>query len=580
VIQSESEIRDGMQIDWDAPIEMDDGVVMRADIFRPLEDSKFPAILSYGPYGKWFHFGDYFVDQWTRMCDEHPDVPGGSTNKYQSFEVADPEKFVPDGYAVIRVDSRGTGRSPGFLDPWSAREAKDLCICIEWAGEQPWCNGKVGLNGISYLAMNQWQVAALQPSHLAAMCVWEGAADYYRDMCRHGGIFSTFSKVWYDPFVVVLQNGLGTQGFRSSMTGGWVSGPETLPEEKLRSNRRDWHMDCGNHVLASDEFWTSRLPDFSKIKTPLLSAANWGGQGLHLRGNVEGFLESASEQKWLEFHGREHWTEFYTDYGVNLQKKFFGYFLKGEDTGWGSQPRVQMQVRHPEGKFLKRSENEWPLARTQWTRFYLDPVNCTLSPEPIREDADITYRGFSDGVSFITSPLTNETEITGPIAAKLFVSSSTEDVDLFVVVRVFAPDFREVTFQGHTDPHTTIAQGWLRASHRKLDMERSLEYRPYHTHDEIQVLTPGEIYELDIEVWPTCIVVPEGHRIALSVRGKDYAYPGGVGGPGVRQLGTFTGVGPFRHNELRPARVFDGKVTLHCGPVCSAHVLLPIIPPK
>ena len=128
--------------------------------------------------------------------------------------------------------------------------------------------------------------------------------------------------------------------------------------------------------------------------------------------------------------------------------------------------------------------------------------------------------------------LAAETEITGPIAAKLFVSSATDDADLFVVVRVFNPELKEVTFQGHTDPHTTIAQGWLRASHRKLDPQaqpastgrttRTMRYR---------TLTPGRIYELEIEVWPTCIVIPKGYRMVVSVRGKDYEYPGGVGGP-------------------------------------------------
>lgn len=577
-----SEIRDGMRIDWDVPVEMDDGVILRCDVFRPIKDGQYAVIMSYGPYGKWLAFKDGYDDQWNRMCEEHPDVLSGSSNKYQSFEVADPEKFVPDGYAIVRFDSRGTGRSPGFFEPFSARETRDIYIAIEWAAKQPWSSGRIGLNGISYLAMNQWQVAAFQPPHLAAICVWEGAADLYREMTRHGGILSTMSRSWYYPFVVPLQHGLGKRGFRSSMNGDWVSGPETLSEEELYANRCDWHAECLRHDLATDEFWTSRLPDFSKIKAPILSAANWGGQGLHLRGNVEGFLEAASKEKWLEFHCLEHWTEFYTDYGVNLQKKFFGHFLKGENTGWKNQPRVQMQVRHLGGPFVERHENEWPLARTRWTKFYLDPSESRLLSEPLREAAEVTYKGFSEGVTFITPPLNEETEITGPIAAKLFVSFSTEDADVFVVVRVFAPDFKEVTFQGHTDPHTTIAQGWLRSSHRTLDPKRTLEYRPYHTHDEIQKLTPGEVYELDIEVWPTCIVVPKGYRIAVSVRGKDYEFPGGVGGPGIRKLGVFTGVGPFRHNEPldRPAAVFNGDVTLYSGPHQQAYVLLPIIPPK
>jgi predicted acyl esterase len=150
------------------------------------------------------------------------------------------------------------------------------------------------------------------------------------------------------------------------------------------------------------------------------------------------------------------------------------------------------------------------------------------------------------------------------------------------VVRVYAPDLKEVTFMGALDPHTPIAQGWLRASHRKLDEELSLPYRPYHTHDEVQKLTPGEVYQLDIEIWPTSIVVPKGYRIALTIRGRDYEWGGGVG-KGLGTLGkVFTGVGPFRHDNAidRPPEVFDGNVTLHFGPDRQSFVMLPIIPGK
>jgi len=279
-------------------------------------------------------------------------------------------------------------------------------------------------------------------------------------------------------------------------------------------------------------------------------------------------------------HGIEHWTEFYTDYGVNIQKRFFGHFLKGEDAGWSKQPKVMLQVRHPGEKFVERHENEWPLARTQWTKLYLHPEHHLLSSEPQKQAGRTAYGGFSDGVTFLTPPLEQETEITGPMAAKLFVSSATEDADLFLVLRIFSPDLKEVTFMGALDPHTPVAQGWLRASHRKLDTKLSLPYRPYHTHDEIQKLKPNEVYELDIEVWPTCIVVPKGYRIALSVRGRDYEWPGGAG-QGLGTLGkVFTGVGPFRHNDSRdrPLAVFGGDVTLHTGPDRQAYLLLPIIP--
>jgi predicted acyl esterase len=576
---SKTEIRDGMKIDWDVPIEMDDGIVLRCDVYRPIEEDKFPVILSYGPYGKYLAFQDGYVSCWERMAEEHPDVTAGSTNKYQSWEVVDPEKWVPHGYAIVRVDSRGCGRSPWYVEVWSPREAKDLYHCVEWAARQSWSNGKIGLNGISYYAMNQWQVAPLQPPHLAAMCAWEGAADFYRDVSHHGGILCTFMENWYDMQVKSVQHGLGKRGYRSRLTGGWVSGPLELTDEELGANREDLGNSARDHAM-DDEYWKSRSPDWSKVVVPFLSSANWGGQGLHPRGNFEAFTQAASKGKWLESHGIEHWTEFYTDYGREIQKAFFDYYLKGERNGWDKRPRVQLQVRHVD-KFVERFEDEWPIARTQWTRFYLHPGN-TLKAEPNSEKATVTYAGLGDGVTFLSEPLEKETEITGPLAARLWVSSSTEDADLFLVFRVFAPDLKEVVFQGALDPHTPVAQGWLRTSHRKLDKNLSTEYRPFHTHDEKQPLTPGEAVGLDVEIWPTSIVVPKGYCIALSVRGRDYVYPGGVDQGLSNMKNRFTGVGPFMHNDPidRPPEVFGGDVTLHFDKDKQPYVLVPIIPPK
>ncbi|SDX83515.1 hypothetical protein SAMN05660209_01413 [Geodermatophilus africanus] len=579
--REKTELRDGMLIDWDTPIVMDDGVVLRADVYRPPAEGRYPVIMTLGPYGKQLHFEDGYAHQWHLMCAEHPDVPTGSTNKYQVWEVVDPEKWVPDGYVVIRVDSRGAGTSEGVIDIWSLREAQDLAICVDWAGVQPWSNGKVGLNGISYFAENQWQTAALQPEHLAAICTWEGAADFYRDMAHHGGIFCNgFSKAWSEAQVWSVQHGKGTNGYRSRLTGDWVSGPETLSPEELGANRRDFYEDCLAHKLDTHEYWQSRMPDWSKVRTPLLSSANWGGQGLHPRGNFEGFVRSAGDQKWLEVHGLEHWTEFYTDYGVALQKRFFGHFLKGEDTGWTEQPRVLLQVRHPGERFVERHEDEWPLARTEWRKYFLDAADLTLATEAPQAESSVTYAGLGDGATFLLPPVQEEVEITGPLAAKLFVSSATEDADLFLVVRVFGPDLKEVVFHGALDPHTPIAQGWLRASHRKLDKELTLPYRPYHSHDEIEPLVPGQVYELDVEIWPTCIVVPPGHRIALTVRGRDYVYPGDIEDRTPKLAGVWNGVGPFKHDDPRdrPAEVFGGDVTVHTGPDRQSHLLLPVIP--
>lgn len=574
-----TEDRDGMRIDWDVPITMDDGLVVRADIYRPMDDAAHPVILSYGPYAKGLPFQEGYPSAWTRMAEKHPDVTANSSNKYQNWEVVDPEKWVPEGYACVRVDSRGTGRSPGYVDHFSPRETKDFYDCIEWAGVQPWSNGKVGLNGISYYAINAWHVASLQPPHLAAICTWEGAADWYRDMTHHGGIVCTFWENWYDMQVKTVQYGLGSRGGVDPNSGLNICGDEELTEDELAANRCDFGAEIVSHPL-DDQYHKDRSPIWENVTVPIFSAANWGGQGLHPRGNFEGYVRAASKDKWLEAHGIEHWTEFYTDYGREQQLAFFDHFLKGDANGWGERPRAQLLVRHPGERFVKRMEADWPIPRTQWTEMYLHP-DLSLSTEPPSESSAIPFEAMGDGLTFRSAPLATDTEFTGPLASKLWISSSTADADLFLIFRAFDPEGTEVTFQGALDPLTPLAQGWLRASHRKLDPAISEPYRPYHTHDERQPLTPGEVYELDIEIWPTSIVVPAGFTVALQVKGKDYEYEGVMEEATLSNFkNVFTGCGPFLHNDPRdrPAELFGGETTLHFGPDRPAHVLTPVIP--
>ncbi|TMH43351.1 MAG: CocE/NonD family hydrolase [Betaproteobacteria bacterium] len=566
-----------MRIDWDASISMDDGLVLRADVFRPSDEGRHPVILSYGPYAKGLSFQEGYKSNWARLVKAAPEVLEGSSNNYQCWELVDPEKWVPDGYACVRVDSRGAGRSPGVIDIWSPREARDLYHCIEWAAAQRWSNGKVGLNGISYFATNQWQVAALRPPHLAALCIWEGFSDYYRELARHGGILSGFIDSWYERQILRMQHGVGERGARSVVTGEPVAGPETLAPEALAKNTTDPAGEALRRRLV-DDYYRERMVDFARIQAPLLSAANWGGQGLHPRGNYEGFLAAGSKEKWLEVHGDTHFTHFYSNYGMGLQKRFFGRFLKGAETGWDQQPRVSLNIRRPGERFTLRAENEWPLARTQWTKRYLHP-DGRLDSGPHPECGARSYHAMGDGLTFSTPPLREELEITGPVAAKLWLSSETTDADVFLVLRVFDPAGKEVTFIGSNDPRTPVGLGWLRASQRKLDAERSRPNRPWHTHDEEQPLTPGTAVELDIEIWPTCIVVPPGYRLALTVRGKDYEYDGTDAGIANAPY-PMKGIGPFTHADTRdrPASIFGGRNTLHFAAGRMPYVLLPIIP--
>jgi uncharacterized protein len=567
-----------MHIDWDTPITMEDGLVLRADVFRPAGEGKYPVILSYGPYAKGLSFQEGYKGNWARLIKAAPEVLRGSSNKYQNWELVDPEKWVPDGYACMRIDSRGAGRSPGHLDVWSPRETQDLYQCIEWAGTQRWSSGKVGINGISYYAMNQWQVAALKPPHLAALCIWEGASDYYRELCRHGGILCDFLSSWYPRQVASVQHGVGSRGAKSAVTSELVAGPPTLSAAELEKNRADVPGEARQRRLL-DDYYAARTAEFEKIEAPLLSAANWGGMGLHPRGNFEGFLRAGSKQKWLEVHGDTHFTHFYSSYGETLQKRFFGHFLKGEDTGWDRQPRVSLNVRHPGERFVLRAEREWPLARTQWTKYFLNPQGLALETDAPAGAAALSYDTMGDGITFRTPPLTRDIEITGPVAAKLWVSSETTDADLFLVLRVFDPAGNEVVFVGSNDPRVPVGLGWLRASHRKLDPRRSLPYRPWHPHDEQWPLTPGEPVELDVEIWPSSIVVPSGYHIALTVRGRDYEYDGTDAGLANAPY-PMKGVGPFTHADPddRPADIFACRNTLHFGADKAPYLLLPVIP--
>jgi predicted acyl esterase len=557
-----------MLIERDLPIRMDDGVVLRADVYRPDSDEPVPVVLNQGPYGKGIPFRDgVYAERYQRLVSEHPEILEGTSGEYLTWETVDPERWVPAGYAVARVDSRGAGRSPGFLDIWSPRETRDLAAVIEWAGTQPWSNGKVGLVGISYYAMNQWHVARHQPPHLAAMLAWEGANDHYREITRHGGILSdAFFHRWYPSQVLTAQHGRGTNGPIDPWLGEPATGPETLTEDELLANRGLPLASYREHDL-DDVFHRSRSAEFDRVTAPLLSAGNWGGLGLHSRGNFEGFTESASDQKWLEVHAGRHEEWFYLPYGYDLQRRFFDHFLKGVDNGWDREPRVQLNVRHADGRIELRGEHEWPLARTRWTTLHLDAVRGILAGEP-SQAGELSFDALGAGVTLQTEPLAEATEITGPLAVRLRVSSSTSDADLFVTFRAFRSDGTEVEFTGASGPRCPLSQGWLRASHRRLDQARSRPWRPYHSHDQRQPLTPGQSYDLDLELWPTCVVLPAGSRLALTLGGKDFEREDG------------TGSIPFFHRDPadRPKDVFGGVTTIHTGGGGS-FLLVPGIPP-
>ncbi|KAL1897030.1 hypothetical protein Sste5346_004234 [Sporothrix stenoceras] len=573
-----------MIVERDVSITVSDGITLKADVFRPDDDqSPAPVIMNMGPYGKGVEYKTGYALQWKWMLERYPDILPGSTKSNMTWETADPETWTAWGYAVVRVDSRGAGRSPGVIDLFSPREIRDLYESIEWAGVQPWCSGKVSLLGISYYAINQWLVASLQPPHLAAIVPWEGCSDFYREQCRHGGILSNaFLESWYPKQVIPAQHGNGN-GPDDPWLQQKATGPEVLSEDELKANRIEPLVHPVARPLV-DDWYRERTPDWSRVTVPLLSAANLAGFGLHARGNFEGFGRAASTHKWLAVHPGRHDVAFYLDHAMQLQKRFLDCFLKGIDNGWLDEPPVLLRERRPDKELGDevRREPAWPLPNTQWTKLHLQASSQALAAASTattqQEQGSITIDAMGDEAVFRSDPLTVTTEITGPMAVKLFMSSTTADADLFLTLQGWSPDGTEVEFQGAWDPHTPLSMGWLRASHRKLDAALTKPYRPYHSHDERQPLEPNKIYELDIEVWPTSITLPAGYYITLRIGGHDFQRASALADPSLNWREK--GAGPFLHNhpQDRGSDVYAGKTTIYTGPGQDSFFLLPIIP--
>lgn len=560
----------GMIFERNVEVPMSDGLTLRANVYRPDQAGRFPVVMLHGPYGKDTRDADApaYQDAWNKLVAGNPELCKTSSCRFIRWEAPDPEHWVADGYVVVHADSRGSNASPGMLDPFSPRQTEDYATLITWASRQPWSSGKIGLLGISYYAINQWQVAARQPEGLAAIVPWEGAFDHYRDIAYHGGIASTeFQKIWFARQILLNQHGNGETPYVDAISGQKTTG-EPLPQHVLEANRIA-PTEAHRRQPFDTAFYRERTPIGARIQVPLLSVGNWGGQGLHGRGNIEGYLAAGSRQKWLRIHTGDHHVPFYAPESVALQKRFFDFFLKGEKNGWDDEPPIQLAIRRPDS-IAWRSETEWPLPGTQWQRFYLNAEDTSLAPgRSGAPAAERSYPAMSGAQTFRTAPFSEEAEFTGPVKLKLWVRSSTADMDIFATLRLLDPEGRDVTFDGASEPHAPVSQGWLRVSHRALDPAHSTEYRPYHAHLASEAMVPDRLYEVDVEIWATSIVVPKDFRLALTVQGSDWAQPG-LDGP-------FHGSGPFLHAD-RDDVVYGGVNTIATGEGQESYLLLPLIP--
>jgi len=335
----------GMALDKDVAVPMRDGASLRANVFRPDMRGKFPVIMTLGPYGKDVHLSQFMPEAWEALKRRHPEILKASSCKYLVFETPDPEMWAPEGYVVVKVDSRGAGKSPGRLDVNSPAEFRDFHDAIEWAAAQSWSSGKVGLLGISYYAAGQWMIAAQRPPHLAAMLPWQGTYDFYRDRTRQGGILgSGFLERWWNRSVLRNQHGNPDTPLTDIDTGERNTGPASLAPEQLAANRVEYIEDLLARPL-NGPWYKERRARLDRIEIPALVVANWGGLGLHLRGTILGFLGIASREKWLKVQSGSYFLTFLLPESVALQRKFFDRYLKNIDNGWEREPKVEVAVR-------------------------------------------------------------------------------------------------------------------------------------------------------------------------------------------------------------------------------------------
>jgi hypothetical protein len=521
----------GLVAESDVMIPMPDGVKLAANIHRPAKDGKFPVIVVLTPYGKdqappvykpdgSFPPNTYFPFVF-RTYAHGADLGHMKVSMLTGWEGPDPAFWVKNDYVVVVVDQRGGFKSGGKFAPLGLpgyeQTGDDAYQIIEWAAAQEWSNGNVGMTGVSALCINQYYAAGHDPAppHLKAIIPWEGFTDVYRDALFWGGIPET--------------------NFNRSL-GPWKAGVGKMPAEQAA---RVW-------VEAMDPVASQKIrsgsPHLERINIPTLLCASWSDKGLHTLGSFEAFNVIPAKDKWLYVHGGKKWERYYGEDALAYQKKFFDHYLKGIENGWTSTPRVRLEVRETRDEYTVRNENEFPLARTQYKKLFLDARDGSLKDQPAPV-AKVSYNSTQGGNAVFGITFNQDTELTGYMKLKLWVAAeSANDMDLFVVARKFAGPCdvdtptcqaleavtgkdqiakgNEIHFRGQNGEHNdAMARGQMRVSQRELDSKTSTAYKPMQKFVGEKKLKPGEIVPVEILLLPSSTFFRKGESLSVVIQG-------------------------------------------------------------
>ncbi|WP_207670017.1 CocE/NonD family hydrolase, partial [Glaciibacter flavus] len=489
--------------DKDVAMTLRDGVTIHIDVFRPATTDEVPVIMAYSPYGK---------AQGTSMSVMGVfglvGVPNSAVSGLEKFEAADPAYWVAQGYAIANPDIRGVVDSDGDSVLWDRQDGRDAYDIIEWLAEQEWSNGKVAMSGTSYLAVAQWFAASEQPPHLIAINPWEGVSDVYRDLVMRGGMPDT--------------------GFARQLQEGSFFG---------KGQKEDILAEVDAYPLIN-ELWENKIPAFEKITVPAYVVASYSNT-LHTAGTFRAWRRMASEQKWLRIHNSQEWPDYYDEANVEDLRRFFDHFVKGEDNGWETTPRVRYSVLDLEGgDEVAVAADQFPPTEVALTKFFLDGRTRVLSTDAPAERVPAVYTVAANpnAVSFLAT-FDSETVLVGYPKAHLLVEArDADDMDLFVLMQklgAHGTPLEAFTTPNHgamihdlTDHGATIlkykgSDGRLRVSTRHLDETLSTVDVPAHTFDRVEKLEPGQIAEIEIDLFPVGLKFYPGEQLRFIISSRN-----------------------------------------------------------
>lgn len=510
----------GILCEQDIPVTMRDGTIIYTDIYRPVGQTNIPAIVSWSMFGK--RPGD-MPTEWQLMG-----VPPGTVSRMLKFESADPGYWCHQGYAVANVDPRGVGHSQGDVSFLGTQDGRDGYDFVEWLATQYWCNGKVGMFGNSQVAMAQWRIAAEQPPHLTCIAPWEGTGDIYRESFFEGGITGRFAD-----FILFAVAG-----------EGYIEDVVTMAEKHPFINA----------------YWEDKTPKWENIRIPVYTTVCWNH--FHVRGSIDGFRQIRSTKKWFRAHREFEWPDTYSTEGLEDLKQFFDRYLKDIRNGWELTPRVRLEVMdaYEYNYQTNRPEKEFPLARTQYKKLYLDAAKGTLSFDPVAKESKVIYESEAGATTF-DIPFEEDTEITGYMKLHLWVEADgNDDMDLFITIQKLDKDGNWLPVNVLEEPHPG-AWGKLRVSRRELDEKLSTDFQPIPAHRREQKLKPGEVVPVDIEIWPYSRIWHKGEQLRVLVSGHY-----------IRPEGWFEPLSWKTNNK--------GNHIIHSGGKYDSYLQVPVIPPK